>query len=633
MTKLGTVLEVTGNKALVYTIDNEIISIKRKNAIVGEQVTFQKSERTPWMGKPRVKTVILPLLAVAAAVALMLFTFRDFLILSPAGTPAGYVAVDINPSVQLDIDEACLVIGSHSYNEDGTTLLSSVDLTGKTVEEAVQLLIGSAQKLGFLKEGSKVVLVSGAAGESTSSDTGYQSKLKTILSGLQGDEDTDLFAVFVERKDVVANAQKNKLTIGRELLLEYAQQNNIGLSADDIRTGNIGELLGSLDNPQELTEEQSSSESSSSAASQAASSQVSTPEPTQKGFSPYMSASQYGTSIKIAWTPVPGTSVTYNGKNYTGFKFYKVVASNTTSSPRYPDNGYLTAISSYSTSSWIVDPSGSGYNKSPQLQPDTAYYFSVTYVFENGSLYANSKQVTVPHYSAPTPVSFSGPSMTASLSGSNINVSWTPLSGDTVSYGGITYSDFLYYKVVASETNSTPQYSADGYLLAQSNIGTSSWSFDPLGSGYNKNPTLLSGHQYYFGVTYVFADGKKLYAYSGGKITIPTGGTPTAFSGPSLSASYSGGALHFNWATVPATTVSYGGSTYSGFNGYKVVMSTSPNPKYPENGYLTYITDRITGTWDYDVSSLSSGTTTYFSITYLFGDGKLYADDYVFLKP
>jgi hypothetical protein len=79
--------------------------------------------------------------------------------------------------------------------------------------------------------------------------------------------------------------------------------------------------------------------------------------------------------------------------------------------------------------------------------------------------------------------------------------------------------------------------------------------------------------------------------------------------------------------------ISWDKITSSDFNGYKVVISKSDStPVYPDNGYLSYITDRNNTSitvhdgdgyngGDFD-GRLKSGTTYYFSITVLYNNGK-----------
>ncbi len=77
--------------------------------------------------------------------------------------------------------------------------------------------------------------------------------------------------------------------------------------------------------------------------------------------------------------------------------------------------------------------------------------------------------------------------VTASVTGNGVQLSWTPCSA----------SDFLYYKVVRSETNPDPYYPNDGYVTAISN---------QQATGYTDS-SAVSGKSYYYRICSKEGDG------------------------------------------------------------------------------------------------------------------------------
>lgn len=321
---------------------------------------------------------------------------------------------------------------------------------------------------------------------------------------------------------------------------------------------------------------------------------------------------------------------------YKSFKYYKVVASQTNPAPVYPDDGYLYVGSNYGTSSWSVDPSGGNYNKSPTLESGVPYYFAVTYVFDNGKFTTNTISTTVPVFEETPATAMTAPQLNVSVSGNSLNFSWTTLPDRTVSYNGKTYSDFNYYKIVASKTDSTPVYPDDGYIYYTSDTWSSGWSVDPSSGGYNKSPKLEAGQTYYFAVTYVFGNGK--FVSNTVSATVPGSSAPPApaFSSPSLSVSSNGGMLSFYWSPLPSGSVVYNGTAYEDFMYYKVVASgTNPNPIYPDDGYICVQSDLGASGWSTTPADagLESGKTYYFAITYVFGNGKFVSNTVQLTAP
>jgi hypothetical protein len=98
----------------------------------------------------------------------------------------------------------------------------------------------------------------------------------------------------------------------------------------------------------------------------------------------------------ISFTPVGADTVSLNGVTYSGFHYCKIVASKTNPNPVYPDDGYLYYTSELTASYWSVEPGSDSYNQSPVLESGSTYYFSVTYVFDNGKFSSNTVQLAVP---------------------------------------------------------------------------------------------------------------------------------------------------------------------------------------------------------------------------------------------
>lgn len=65
-------------------------------------------------------------------------------------TELSYVAMRINPEIELIVDEENTVVGVNAVNEDGDTVLSEVDLNGLDIEEAAEEFTSEALEMGFI---------------------------------------------------------------------------------------------------------------------------------------------------------------------------------------------------------------------------------------------------------------------------------------------------------------------------------------------------------------------------------------------------------------------------------------------------------------------------------------------------
>jgi hypothetical protein len=132
----GILLEKDG-KGIVLTADGEFRYIPSPQAEVGAEVPLPSVPPQRWW--------LLSLAAALAAVFIGLGLYRYFL---PA--PVAYVALDINPSLELGIDRQERVVKVVCLNEEARRLAAGVKVRGLPVTKAVTLLLGRAKALEYL---------------------------------------------------------------------------------------------------------------------------------------------------------------------------------------------------------------------------------------------------------------------------------------------------------------------------------------------------------------------------------------------------------------------------------------------------------------------------------------------------
>lgn len=199
-----------------------------------------------------------------------------------------------------------------------------------------------------------------------------------------------------------------------------------------------------------------------------------------------------GNRIVLSWKPVDAD----------GFTYYKVVASKSNPNPKYPEDGYLYCITDRNTVSAVIDNS-QGYNGGDfgsRLVSGQKYYFSVTAVYDDEKVPGNVVALTYPGSTSNKNNGHIKPVVTATTGNGKIILKWQPTSA----------SDFSYYKVVVSKSNSKPKYPEDGYLLYITDKNTTQAVID--GSmeynGGDIDGCLVGGQKYYFSVTNVYSNEK-----------------------------------------------------------------------------------------------------------------------------
>jgi len=341
----------------------------------------------------------------------------------------------------------------------------------------------------------------------------------------------------------------------------------------------------------------------------AASSVIQTPKVQQK---PDVTGHISGDRVVIQWRK--DKSETLSG--------YKIVASGTNPNPKYPEDGYLKFITDKDTTSIEL------YEGFGGLKANQSYYFSVTYLYNDGSkVAANAVRLAVPakkktqaastgssgcQTAAPTQApSSSGDCTPTSISGS--------IDGNTarLSWVQINNTRFNGYKVVCSFSNPSPSYPNDGYVK---------WITDAEQTSCSVDMTKISGYKpeaiCYFAITALYDSHSVKKTGNTISLTMPAAPAAASQSEPYISTaingSLSGTTASLSWDKV----------THSEFDGYKVVYSFSnPSPVYPASDYAKWIPNTDTTSCSVDVTTLKgyeAGKTCYFSITVLYGGHKVF---------
>lgn len=82
----------------------------------------------------------------------------------------GVLTVSINPEVDLEIDKDGNVFSVDFRNEDATTAYQDLNLVGMQAEDAVNLIVETADKKGYLKDDGGVTLVYGSTGNASADE-------------------------------------------------------------------------------------------------------------------------------------------------------------------------------------------------------------------------------------------------------------------------------------------------------------------------------------------------------------------------------------------------------------------------------------------------------------------------------
>lgn len=140
----GVIMETKNGRAVLLTKDGEFVNIKDKNYSVGDKVNITLNTRH--------------LCAMAASFAVVCAGIGSYFM------PAGYVSVDINPSLMMTVNIYNRVIDVKSLNDDARVLLNKIDIKGKCTEDSVEMLIKISEEIGYINDNNRSVILDVVSG-------------------------------------------------------------------------------------------------------------------------------------------------------------------------------------------------------------------------------------------------------------------------------------------------------------------------------------------------------------------------------------------------------------------------------------------------------------------------------------
>ena len=154
-----------------------------------------------------------------------------------ASEAAAIIGLDVNPSIQLSVDDNGKVIEASAVNKDGEKILDDMSLAGTDMKVAANAIVGSMLQQGFLNDISNSILVSVQAKDSAKG-TSLQEELSSSLNQYLGSYALSAAVMgqcITDDSEITAFAAENGISEGKAYLIKT-------LAASDSRLTEAGLL-------------------------------------------------------------------------------------------------------------------------------------------------------------------------------------------------------------------------------------------------------------------------------------------------------------------------------------------------------------------------------------------------------
>ena len=185
-----------------------------------------------------------PLIAAAACLCLLLgggFGLKSYRVNHMVDAT---VSLDVNPSVELQVNQKERVLNVKALNEDGRIIVGDMDFSGSSLDVAVNALIGSMLQNGYLNELANSILIS-VDNDDLVRGADLQARLSAEVDRLL---QTDSFSASVLSQTVVRSselqqiAEQYGITLGKAQLIQDILSRSTLHTFDELAPLSIHEL-------------------------------------------------------------------------------------------------------------------------------------------------------------------------------------------------------------------------------------------------------------------------------------------------------------------------------------------------------------------------------------------------------
>lgn len=199
--KKGIILDVNERFLTLLTPEGEFLKVKKtmEHYEIGEEISIPTKENNwlpflTFLNSFKVKTVT------SVTVAFVLAFI--FLIPSKQDDVYAYMSIDINPSIELGVNEDLKVVEMISYNEKGDQILKELnDWKMKDMKKVTFQILGSLKEKGYFLKQNEIVIGTVHTGEVIKKS---DEKLEKVIDELEKDlieDETNVIEVEATAKD------------------------------------------------------------------------------------------------------------------------------------------------------------------------------------------------------------------------------------------------------------------------------------------------------------------------------------------------------------------------------------------------------------------------------------------------
>ncbi len=159
-------------------------------------------------------------------------------------TPASYLSLDINPSVELGVNGFGRIVSATAYNSEGTAILNGQNIMDADVKSAVHTLVKSAAQKGFVaQDGSTVISVTSETDDTSDAIELEDAAAQGAETAIKSEGKTATISkdhIPLEKRD---EAKKLAITPGKLSLIRKLQALDPSVTVSEYKNAKVTDIM------------------------------------------------------------------------------------------------------------------------------------------------------------------------------------------------------------------------------------------------------------------------------------------------------------------------------------------------------------------------------------------------------
>ena len=155
------------------------------------------------------------------------------------------LTIDVNPSIEINLNKDNVVVSVKSLNEDSIKLLENKDFKGETIENAMTTIIDSLKENNYLSEETNTILIN-----VKSEDEKLSNLIQDSVEKITQEKEivTEVVMLSVEETDELKElAEQNNITIAKAYYIQEQIKDEEGLTFEELKDVSVNEIKTKLE--------------------------------------------------------------------------------------------------------------------------------------------------------------------------------------------------------------------------------------------------------------------------------------------------------------------------------------------------------------------------------------------------